>query len=179
MCACLCGMHVYVYACESVCMCEYVCLCMPLSLLLAFSVSVFLSVCVCVCTCVYIYRGQRSTSSIFLYYSSYYFVRKSILWVWSLPTVHWLVSKLQESFSSYPVLEYRHCHYVWLFLWLLEFPTHVFKLVWQALYWSRLSCHSLTDHCTAIVTLMIKFYYNSNHIDHKILKHEFKWWMYY
>ena len=62
--------------------------------------------------------------------------------------------------------------------WVLGFPTHIFKLVRQALYWPihlpRPLCHSLSGYYTAIVTLMIKFYYSSKCIDRKILKHELK-----
>lgn len=66
----------------------------------------------------------------------------------------------------------------YVFPWVLGFPTDVSKLVHQALYWpshfSRPLYHSLSGYYTAIVTLMIKFYYSSKHIDHKILKHELK-----
>lgn len=95
--------------------------------------------------------------------------------------VGWLVSKLQRSVCLQLSSAGVQAHISmsdYVFPWVLGVPIDVSKLVQQSLYWpshfSRPLYHSLSGYYTAIVTLMIKFYYSSKHIDHKILKHELK-----
>lgn len=135
----------------------------------------------CSCICAYIQRPKIKVQYLSLYYS-HYFLRHGFSRSLELANcVGWLVSKLQRSVCLQLSSAGVQAHIImsdYVFPWVLGFPIGVSKLVHQALYWpshfSRPLYHSLSDYYTAIVTLMIKFYYSSKHIDHKILKHELK-----
>lgn len=135
----------------------------------------------CSCICAYKQRPKIKVQYLSLHYSHYFLRQGFSLSLELTKGVGWLVSNLQDLLDIQLPSVGVQAHIImsdYVFPWVLGFPTHIFKLVRQALYWPihlpRPLCYSLSGYYIAIVTLMIKFYYSSKHTDHKILKHELK-----